>query len=195
MQKILKISVGFWKKLSDTYIRPWITQDMLAGSVQAFIAQTKGTKGGAKSYSDGYRKYKVNSMNRFTTRKYGAKVRVSGKIMKSTKAYIAAAGTKLKGYTDAYGSASVQSTSSTPNMMLTGQTIKGLEYERSTDTSLTMKYKDKDEKKIIYNEEMGRVITTLNEKNIDKTVKLIEDELVRNISEWYKGKIIINVGK
>jgi hypothetical protein len=100
-------------------------------------------------------------------------------------------GTNLK----AYEGQSLKSNSSTPNMLLTGQTIEGLEYERSTDTSLTMKYKDKDEKKIIYNEEMGRVITTLNEKNIDKTVKLIEDELVKNISDWYKGKIIINVGK
>lgn len=183
MQNILKIKVGFWKRLS-TMIYAWIFQDMKAGQVQAIVSQKTATSGGASQYSQAYKKYKMNYMKRFTTRKY----------KKGTKNIAAGTTTSQGTNLKAYEGVSLKSNSGTPNMLLTGQTIEGLEYERSTDTSLTMKYKDKDSKKIIYNEEMGRVITTLNEKNIDKTLKLIEDELAKNISEWYRGKIIINVG-
>jgi hypothetical protein len=170
LQKLLKIKKTFWQQLS-VKIFGWIYADMKKGTVQAFTSQKRATSGGAQQYSKGYKKYKTNLM-----RKFGRGAKKTGQ------------GQYLKGVTK------VISSSSTPNMMLTGDTIMGLEYDKSTDTSLTMSYKDKDREKIIYNEEMGRVITTLNEANQEKVRKQIEDELVKNISDWYKDKIIITIG-
>ena len=171
MQTILKIKKTFWQKLS-TLIQGWIEMDMLSGKTQDYIAQKRATSGGAKQYSKGYKKYKTNLMRKFGR---GKNRKGQGDYLKNTYKAI--------------------DNSSTPNMRLTGETIIGLDYKGSTDTSLTMSYKPKDEYKIKYNEEMGRVITTLNETNQEKARKQIEDELVRNISGWYKDKIIINVGK
>ena len=177
MQKLLVIKKPFWQDLA-VLIKAWILKDMISGKVQAI------TKAAGSAYSSGYRKYKMNYMKRFTTRTY----------KKGTKNIPAgtttAAGTNLK----AYEGQSIRDNSATPNMRLTGQTIDGLEYEKSTPVSLTMSYKEKDEHKIINNELLGRSITTLNEANQNKVVKQIEDELVKNISDWYRDKIIITIG-
>ena len=78
-------------------------------------------------------------------------------------------------------------------MILTGQTIKGLQYDSNTEDSLTMKYRAKDADKILGNEDFGRDIRTLNEYNHDSAIYLIENELGRNISEFENQPIIIKL--
>lgn len=177
MQKLLVIKKTFWQRLS-VLIKVWILKDMISGKVQAI------TKAAGAAYSNNYRKYKQNYMKRFTTRTY----------KKGTKNIPAGTTTRAGSNLKAYEGVSIKDNSATPNMRLTGQTIDGLEYESSDNTRLTMSYKPKDEKKIINNEKIGRSITTLTEENQNKVVKQIEDELARNISDWYKDKIIITVG-
>ena len=178
LDRVLKLKKTFWEQLS-VYIKKWILQDMIKGVCQAYT-------GGTGYLSATYLKYKANYMKRFTTRTY----------KKGTKHISAGttttAGTKLK----AYEGISIRSNNTSQvNMLLTGQTIEGLEYKSSTDTSLKMSYKDKDEKKIIGNEDLGRFITTLNEENQTKAVKMIEDELMKNIKNWERGRIRLVVGK
>lgn len=177
LDRILKIQKPFWLKLS-VEIKKWILQDMIKGVCQAY-------SGGTGYLSATYVKYKANFMKRFTTRTY----------KKGTKNIAAGttttAGTNLK----AYSGVSIRSNNvKQVNMYLTGQTIEGLEYAGSTDTSVKLSYKTKDEKKIIHNEELGRFITTLNEVNREKTIKMLEDELAKNIKNWERGRIKIIIG-
>lgn len=171
MQRIIQIKRPFWEDLAIK-IKLWILEDMIAGFCQAYT--------GASSYlSAKYVKYKNNYMNRFTTRHYK-----DGTVTNK--------GTKLK----AYSGQSVKSNKTQKvNMYLTGQTIDGLEYKRSTPTSLTMSYKEKDEMKIKGNEDLGRHITTLTDANQDKVLMRIEDELEKNIKEFYRGTIKVTIGK
>jgi hypothetical protein len=101
------------------------------------------------------------------------------------------AGTKLWSYR---GQSVKSNKTEKVNMLLTGQTINGLEYKTSTDTSLTLSYKEKDAKKIEGNEALGRIITTLNEDNENKALRMIGDELEKNIKEFYRGKIRLQIG-
>lgn len=178
LEKIIIFKTPFWKNIS-VLIQGWIKRDMMAGVVQEY------TSSRGRVYSKTYAKYKKNYMNRLTTRTYkkGTKHIPAGTTTR--------AGTKLQ----AYSGVSIRSNSSTPNMLLTGQTIDGLEYKSSTATSLTMSYKDKDKEKIENNELLGRSITTLNNKNQDFVVNQLEDELSKNITDWERDKIILSIGK
>ena len=123
--------------------------------------------------SQTYVKYKSNWMNRFTDKR-GNK------------------GTKLKTY---QGQAIVSNQTSFVNMTLTGQMANGLHIESVKDNEVTMSYLPKDAGKIIGNEDLGRVVVGLNDKNQE----IIKDEIIKylnkNIDEWAREDIVINVGR
>ena len=149
---------------------------MLSGTVQAY------TTAKAKTYNKQYQKYKTNDMRRFS----------DGKRLGSPR-------TLKNGVTKQYKNNGLQgkpvTKSSTPNMYLTGETINGLDYQSSNNNSMIMSYKQKDAMKIIGNEEYGRDIRTLNEKNMQKVQKQFLDGLDKNIREWARKKVVITVGK
>ena len=117
-------------------------------------------------YTKQYARYKANNMRRFTD------------------------GKRLKGYEGR----TVVSASQTPNMYLTGETIKGLDYYSSDKDSMKMSYKEKDKDKIIGNVEQGRIITTLNDPNFKKTVREFEKQLDKQSAKWAKTRVTYHVG-
>jgi hypothetical protein len=141
---------------------------MIAGQVQEYTQQTRPTSGGAKHYSKGYAKYKNNYMNRFTD------------------------GKKLKAYT---GRSVVDNTTATVNLRATGKTIEGLHLETILSNGIIMTYQEADGYKLEYNEEMGRVITTLNEKNKRKVLELYSAQLDESLRKWCSETVTIYAGK
>lgn len=170
--KVLEFKRSWWKKLAQ-YIKKWIWDDMLQGKLQA----TRN-----KPYHPKYAKYKANEMRRFSDGKRLG----SPRILKdgTTKNYKY---NVLKGIHT--------NTSTTPNMLLTGETIKGLEYKNSNQRAMVMSYKDKDADKIIGNEVYGRDIRTLNDKNMNKLKKQFEIDIDQNLKQWASKKITITIGK
>ncbi len=160
------IKKDFWQRLAEN-IKIMIRNDMIAGEVQEYTEQKKKTSGGARNYSAGYKKYKANYMNRFT----------DGKKLKSVS-----------------GKSVVDSKTDSVNMRLTGQTIAGLHLEQVLTNGIIMSYQESDAKKIEGNADMGRIITTLNEKNREKTLKLYSEALDRSLREWAKKELVIRVG-
>lgn len=193
IEKTLRFDEQFWKELS-IYIKKWIKEDMRNGECQLYTGNV-----GYKSRS--YMKYKANYMKRFTNRvssniagssKGFRRVDITAKNIKYFQKNKPAIGQNLK----AYAGRSIKSNwTASVNMMLTGDTIEGLEYEAFTPKSLTMRYKDKDAYKIIGNEQLGRFITTLNEKNQARVIKKLEQQLDKNIRKFYQGKIKLEVGR
>ena len=100
-------------------------------------------------------------------------------------------GQRLKGYTSGV---SVKSNSSTPNMFLTGELIQSLKYHHSGRNYVQLRYDPNQAKKLKGNEDLGRNVRTLNDKNKARTVKMIEQELNQNSKKWAHGAIIINIG-
>lgn len=173
IHQVIDFKPSFWKKLA-VFIKKWIKQDVLAGEVQK-------AWGNGLRYSSQYLKYKLNEMRRFTdNKKLG-----SPRTLKSGE---------LKTYKNNNLQGKNTNTSSKPNMFLTGETINGLDYTSSTKNSMKMSYKQKDADKILGNEKRGRSIRTLNDKNMNKTRKKIEDQLDKNIRNWARKKITITVG-
>lgn len=171
IQKVLKFKKSFWMKLS-TLIKKWIFQDMIKGKVQAFT-------GFGGVYSEQYKKYKTNQMRRFTD---GKRLGSPRKLKDGTTAVYK--NNTLKGKST--------NTSDTPNMMLTRELINGLAYLSSSAISMIMSYKEKDKMKIIGNRD--RSITTLNQKNMERTKKAFINELDANVKKWARKTIVINVG-
>lgn len=167
LKSILKLPSQFWKELAIK-IKDWIWEDMRNGEVQEMT--------GKNYYSPQYAKYKANYMNRFTT--------MNGKIRHHQ------VGTKLKSLS---GQSVVSSWTASVNMLLTSQTIKGLKWKSSNDSSMVIGYETKDADKILGNEALGRDIRTLNNTNKDKALKQIEDEFTKNITEWERERIVIKV--
>lgn len=194
LQQILKLPETFWRKLAEA-IQLWIREDMEKGYPQEYTSQLIPTKNGAKNYSDEYKILKANGMRRKTKggtlktfdpsgdylgrRRYGKTTSVGKGI-----------GAFVTGYKGGYP---ISNHTASVNMMLTGFTISGLKYKNSDDTSMTIGYLDKDGDKIEGNENWGRDIRTLNDKNKDKTLKLLEDEFLKNIKDWEKTRIVIKV--
>ena len=168
---VIDFKKSFWLKTAQ-YIKKWIKNDMLNGEVQ----ESQG-----KPYNAKYRKYKSHEMRRFSdNKKLG-----SPRTLKdgTTKTY------KNNNY---YGKNT--NTSATPNMLLTGETIKGLAYKTSNKQSMIMSYKKKDADKIAGNEKLGRDIRTLNDKNMKKLQTKFEEEIGKNLRQWCNKKIILTVG-
>lgn len=162
-----KIPKQFWQELSIA-VKKMIRKDSMAGQVQEYTSQTRATSGGAKNYSKGYKKYKANYMNRFT----------DGKKLKSVA-----------------GKSIADNTTASVNMRLTGKTIEGLHLEQVLVNGIILSYMPADENKIVYNEEMGRVITTLNQKNKDKVLDLYSAQLDKSLQSWCRETVTIYAGK
>ena len=162
-----KIPKQFWQELAIS-VKKMIRTDSMAGEVQEYTSQTRATSGGAKNYSKGYKKYKNNYMNRFTD------------------------GKKLKSYA---GKSVADNTTASVNMRLTGKTIEGLHLEQVLVNGIILSYQESDRKKIEGNEEMGRVITTLNQKNKDKVLDLYSAQLDKSLQAWCKDTVTIYAGK
>ena len=164
-EKIFKgIRKEFWRDLAGN-VKNMIRRNMEQGFVQEYGEQTKVTSGGAQNYSKGYKKYKANYMNRFTD------------------------GKKLKAYA---GKSVMNNQTNSVNMMLTGQTIKGLHLEQQLTNGIIMAYLPADEIKVKGNLDMGRSITTLNQKNKDKVLDLYANELEVSIRKWCKDTLVIS---
>lgn len=162
-----KIPKQFWQELAIA-VKKMIRTDSVAGEVQEYVSQQRKTSGGTKAYSKGYTKYKNNYMNRFT----------DGKKLKSVS-----------------GKSVVDNTTKSVNMRLTGKTIEGLHLEQVLINGIILSYMPADEDKIVYNEEMGRVITTLNQKNKDKVLDLYSAQLDKSLQSWCRDTITIYAGK
>jgi hypothetical protein len=162
-----KIPKQFWTDLYFS-VRKMIREDSLAGEVQEYTQQTRPTSGGAKGYSKGYAKYKANYMNRFRD------------------------GKKLKAYA---GKSVSNNLVSSVNMRVTGHTIEGLYLQQVITNGIILSYRESDRKKIEGNEEMGRVITTLNQKNKDKVLDLYSAQLDKSLQAWCKDTVTIYAGK
>lgn len=160
------IKKEFWNDLSIK-IKSMIRDDMESGVVQEYISQTKHTSGGAKNYSKGYKKYKSNYMNRFTD------------------------GKKLKSHA---GRSVVDNTTASVNMRLSGKTIEGLHLEQILSNGVILTYQEADRNKIEGNAAMGRIITTLNEKNREKVLNLYSDALDVSLRKWAQKELVIRVG-
>lgn len=163
-REMLKLKDNDWRDMA-TLIRQLIQSDMEKGTVQEYTAQTRKTSGGAKHYSKGYKKYKDNFMNRFTD------------------------GKKLKAFS---GRSVMDNNTKSVNMRVTGATIRGLHLDKILSNGVIMAYMDADGYKIEYNEEMGRLITTLSKKNQDKVLEFISNRLDKSIREWCKKEIVIS---
>lgn len=165
LQAVLELSPSFWEKFFEEIIYKLIEKDMDKGILQ-------GEPNTDKYRSRQYVKYKQNYMNRFTNRA-GAK------------------GSKLK----SIGSASVVSNHTTSvNMKLTGQLIRGLHFVSSNIWGGIASYSPKDTMKIVGNLRYGRVITTLNKKNREVGNKFVSKELGKKITKWAKIPIIVKYG-
>lgn len=175
ISEVLEFKVPFWKQLAQS-IKKWIWADMLKGEVQSYIG------GRAKYYSAQYKKYKTNEMKRFTD---GKRLGSPRQLKDGT----------VKNYKNNALIGKNTNTSSTPNMLLTGETIKGLDYLSSDSRNMIMSYKEKDAGKIKGNEDLGRDIRTLNEANMTKLKAAFEKEIDKNIRNWCKKTLIITVGK
>ena len=170
IQKIFAgIPKTFWQGLAEK-IKIMIRMDMIAGNVQEYTSQTRVTSGGAKGYSKGYKKYKSNHMNRFTD------------------------GKKLKALA---GKSVVDNKTGSVNLRLTGQLIEGLHLFEVLWNGVILSYQDDKitEDKLKYNEEMGRVVTTLNQKNKDKVLDLYSAQLDKSLQKWCKKEVTIYAGK
>ncbi len=153
----------FWRELAE-FIKQLIEMDMRAGEVQAYISQERVTSGGAKHYSKGYKKAKQKLFTRLDGKKY--------------KQYA--------------GVSVIDNTTNQVNLRATGQTIRGLHLETVLTNGVILSYMPKDSDKIIFNHEMGRVITTFNKKNRDKTLEMYSKELDKSLQKWCKETIVIN---
>ncbi|MBP9583392.1 MAG: hypothetical protein KBE38_14620 [Ignavibacterium sp.] len=160
------IKKEFWQDTA-TKTKAMIRSDMESGEVQEYTTQTRPTKAGAKNYSFGYKKYKTNYMNRFTD------------------------GKKLKSHA---GRSVVDNTTNSVNMRLTGKTIEGLHLDQILINGFILSYMEADRKKIEGNAEMGRLITTLNDKNKDKVLNLYADALDVSLRKWAQKELVIKVG-
>lgn len=154
----------FWQDLAIK-IKNMIREDMVGGKVQLYTAQERPTSGGAMHYSKGYKDAKGRYFNR----------------LKDGKKYKSVAGKSV-----------VDNTTTSVNLRRTGKTIEGLHLESVILNGIIMSYEGADEDKIIYNEEMGRWITTLNEKNKGKVLNLFADELDKSLQTWCKKTVVIN---
>jgi len=79
--------------------------------------------------------------------------------------------------------------------MVTGQTGKGLHLDEILPNGVVMAYMPEDAKKILGNEDMGRIITTLSEKNQKIIFKMFSDMLDKIVKDWARQDIVLTVGK
>lgn len=85
------------------------------------------------------------------------------------------------------------------NMLLTGEMFHGLHYDRPISkngiiSGAVYAFSPKDEKKILGNLiPYERVVNTLNAKNREKVIKVIEEQISSNIAEVVKDKLVINI--
>ena len=172
-QEIFDIKKSFWLRMGEK-VRDWIIKDSDNGLLQSGVHHYRSKQ---------YMKYKKNYMKTFTTRTYK-----KGKMSGRTKTI----GTNLE---SVKGQSVVSNMTSAVNMKLTGRTLQGLHAESATDNSVTMAFRPKDADKIIGNEELGRVIAGLSEKNIQKALDYYSKELDNNIHKWSRKEIKIYVGR
>lgn len=193
MKSIFKnIPKKFWRDVA-TKIKQLIVDDMKSGTVQEYVAQKRATSGGALHYSKQYKEAKQNSFRRKTTG--GAKFSsIKGQkdlFFKNPKAKNNS-GKRLSSYA---GVSVVSNKTSQVNMMVTGQTGRGLHLEQILYNGVIMSYMPEDAKKIIGNEDMGRLITTLSEKNQKIIFQMFSNMLDTIIKTWAREKIVMTVGK
>lgn len=183
------IKKEFWNDLA-TNIRLMIEKDMIDGQVQEYTSQTRMTSGGAKNYSKGYKKTKEAYGKRRTK---GAPLYTSIKGKKDlyfkNKKVKLGTGKLLKA-----GQTFIDNTTTSVNMRATGKTILGLHREQILSNGVILSYQEADRKKIEYNAAMGRIITTLNEKNREKVLNLYSDALDVSLRKWAQKELVIRVG-
>jgi hypothetical protein len=139
-------------------------------------------------YSLQYKKYKQNWMRRFTTRRYGAKTRVKGKVMTSTKAYTANQGTLLKGQSEV-----VNNKTNVKNYKLTGYLFNRLKIESVKQNEVVLTYDQLDVNKILGAEAHGDQIVGLNNDNQETIKEAIFQEMSKNIDDWCREDINLTV--
>jgi len=194
LHKVIEFKPTYWRKVA-VFIRKWIKADMLLGKCQEYF-------GMGYQYTKQYAKYKANNMRRFTTGAGKVFTNKSGDFFGTTYFQNKKAGvSKKKGYgtgkrLKAYEGKPIKSTHvSSVNMFVTGETIDGLAYTSSTPTNMRMEYKQKDADKVLGNEEHGRSIRTLNEKNMVKLKNEFEKQINKQVKNWAKKPIYLSVGK
>ena len=193
-----KIPKSFWRGLAVT-IRRLIIEDMQAGTVQKYIEQKRQTSGGSMHYSKQYKEAKANNFKRKTTGN-ASMTSIKGKKdlyfrnpkSKYTQKNPTGSGSRLKSYS---GISIASNQTQQVNMMVTGQTGKGLHLDEILPNGVVMAYMPEDAKKILGNEDMGRIITTLSEKNQKIIFKMFSDMLDKIVKDWARQDIVLTVGK
>ena len=193
-----KIPKSFWRDLAVT-IRRLIIEDMQAGTVQKYTEQKRQTSGGSMHYSKQYKEAKANNFKRKTTGN-ASMTSIKGKKdlyfrnpkSKYTQKNPTGSGSRLKSYS---GISIASNQTQQVNMMVTGQTGKGLHLDEILPNGVVMAYMPEDAKKILGNENMGRIITTLSEKNQKIIFKMFSDMLDKIVKDWARQDIVLTVGK
>lgn len=147
------------------------------------IMQDKQGSSGLQYFSQQYKKYKLNYMNKFTRNLK------SGKTKKQTNSP-AGGFKKLK---SVRGMSIVNNDISQVNMTLTGQMWNGLGLKDSGSDYFVAAFQPKDTGKISGNRVLGREVVGLNDKNIEKLGNIITEQLNKNVENWAKVKVIINI--
>lgn len=206
MKSIFKnIPKKFWRDVA-TKIKQLIVDDMKSGTVQEYVAQKRATSGGALHYSKQYKDSKANNFKRRTvgnakgsTYTFNAAGDIVNKNLyfqnrkaKYTQKNPTGTGKRLQSYA---GKSIVSNKTSQVNMMVTGQTGRGLHLEQILYNGVIMSYMPEDAKKILGNEDMGRLITTLSEKNQKIIFQMFSNMLDTIIKTWAREKIVMTVGK
>lgn len=98
-------------------------------------------------------------------------------------------------YANLKGRSVVSNHTSSVNMLLTGELIKGFHFERPLGTTgAVYAYDDKDKNKILGNKyPYDRIMNTLNEANVKKLISHIENQLSDSVAKIVKDKIIVNI--
>lgn len=122
--------------------------------------------GSGYRYSKQYAKYKENDMRRFT----------DGKRLKSH--YASSISSHQTNYVD---------------MILTGQTLRGLKVRSVENDGVTLGYEPADTKKIIGNRARGYDIVGLSQENIAKVKEELSKGLSDELKKVMKDKIVIEV--
>ena len=183
-----KIPKSFWRDLAVT-IRRLIIEDMQAGTVQKYTEQKRQTSGGSMHYSKQYKEAKANNFKRKTVGKAKESTytfNAAGDIVtknlyfrnrkaKYTQKNPTGTGKRLKSYS---GISIASNQTQQVNMMVTGKTGKGLHLDEILPNGVVMAYNSEDAKKILGNEDMGRIITTLSEKNQKVIFKMFSFNVV-----------------
>jgi len=193
--KALDLPKTFWMKLGKKIAI------LVRGDAEKGIFQNDAKN--LQYLSQQYKKYKANDMRRFTTGEGEIFTDASGYFFGTTYFRAKKAGvSKKKGFgtgqrLKAYYGKSIKSREvGFVNMKVTGKLLDSLKPVKAIPFGVTMGFSPSfdNPEKLYGNERYGRVLVGLNKKNTDIVLDIITGQIDKNLRDWAKEDININVG-